>query len=94
MPVGNPTWEAKGSLVAPGALSAAAHFVDREYGSHGYRIGIAMSSGAVVAFEVAHSDGSRFNIIADKWGNVRTVPQDVAAAERMFKDMHRNAVQS
>ena len=78
MSAGNSIWEAKGSLVAPDALSAAAHFVDREYGSYGYRIGIAMSSGAVTAFEVAHFDGSRFNVLVDKWGNARTAPQDQA----------------
>ena len=79
---------------SPDAMGAASAFVSREYGYTGYRLGLAANTGAVSIFEVAACDGSRFNVAADKWGNVKSVPDDRAEAEQMIKDMHKNAVQA
>ncbi len=59
--------------VKPEAMSAAAHYIDREYG-YGYRIGLASwtFSGDGI-FSVRHSDGSEFYIVADRYGNVARV---------------------
>ena len=79
---------------SPDAMGAASAFVSREYGYTGYRLGLAANTGAVSIFEVNHYDGSRFNVVADNWGNVRTLPQDPAGSERIIRDMHKNAVQA
>jgi hypothetical protein len=72
-------------------MSAAAHYVEREYG-YGYRIGLAIG-GRVSVFEVAHSDGSRFNIAADCWGNVQRIPDDASAeqASAQISEMAKQA---
>ena len=61
---------------APDSMSAAAAHVDREYGCTGYRIGLAGVDRRIAIFEVVCSDGSRFNLLADRWGNVRRVPDE------------------
>lgn len=60
--------------VSPEAMIAAAAHVDREYG-YGYRIGIVTSNytgGGL--FCVRASDGSRFRVFADRYGNVERIP--------------------
>ena len=52
------------SHVNPEAMQAAAAHVAREYGYTGYTIGVALAQYRVVVFEVRHSDGSAFNIVA------------------------------
>jgi hypothetical protein len=81
-------------FASPDAMNAVAHYVSHEYGDYGYQIGLAMTSGAVGVFEVRHSDGSAFNVVADRWGNVRRVPDDASSMEAVtiIRDMHRNAV--
>jgi len=78
---------------APDAFSAAAHYVEREYG-YGYRMGLAARFGAIAVFEVRHGDGSAFNVIADRWGNVQRVPDDASVedARRQIERMHEAAV--
>ena len=73
-------YSANGVMASPEALSAAAHYIEREYG-YGYRLGIspAIAARSVTVFEVAHFDGSRFNIVADRWGNVERIPDGVTA---------------
>lgn len=51
-------------------LSSAAGYLVRNWGDYGYRFeGIESPSGAVSVFRVVCSDGGRFSIVADKWGN-------------------------
>jgi hypothetical protein len=56
-------------LVSPDAMIAAAAHVEREYG-YGYRIGIKASNWLTGVFEVHASDGSEFELISDRYGNV------------------------
>ena len=63
-----------GHQVSPDAMIAAAAHVEREYG-YGYRIGLAsadFSGGGL--FCVTASDGARFRLYADRYGNVVRVP--------------------
>lgn len=62
-------------MVAPDAMIAAAAHVEREYGVSGYQIGLAWSdwSGAG-CFDVRASDGARFRLYVDRYGNVTRVP--------------------
>lgn len=57
--------------VKPDALAAAAAAVEREWGS-GYGIEAVHAIGYTggVRLEVVASDGSRFQVAADRWGNV------------------------
>ena len=53
-------------------MSSAAGYLTREWGDYGYRFeGIETRPHAVSVFRVVCSDGGRFSIIADKWGNTR-----------------------
>ncbi len=77
--------------ISPDAMIAAASHVEREYG-YGYRIAIALTATRAAVFEVSHFDGSRFNLVADKWGNVRRPEVDTAdAATALCIEMQREA---
>lgn len=53
-------------------MSSAAGYLVKNWGDYGYRFeGIESRSFAVSVFRVVCSDGSRFVIVADKWGNAR-----------------------
>lgn len=80
----------------PDAMSAAAAYVDCEYGPYGYRLGVALETGACTVFDVRHFDGSCFNIVADKWGNVVRIADGVdrTTAEEVIRQAHRQAVAS
>jgi hypothetical protein len=53
-------------------MSSAAGYLTREWGDYGYRFeGIETRTYAVSVFRVVCSDGGRFSIVADKWGNTR-----------------------
>jgi hypothetical protein len=57
------------------ALSAAAGFVARTWGEYGYRVE-RVAAGSVwggVRLGIACSDGSRFTVESDRYGNVREV---------------------
>jgi hypothetical protein len=76
----------------PDVIQTAGAFVSRDWGEYGYSIAPAMRSGAVYVFEVAHYDGSRFNIAVDRWCNVRALSDDLATAEDQVRAMHYTAV--
>lgn len=67
-------------LAPTDAVAAAASLIDRDYGSHGYRLGYAgllpgSSSRYCEAdhvFQVKASDGSRFLVVVDAYGNDHT----------------------
>jgi hypothetical protein len=85
-------YECHGAAYAhPDALQAAARLVDDEWGGHGYVMGIARGDGTVAIFEVVHFDGSRFNIVADKYGNARPVSEDADAARVEVDEFTANA---
>jgi hypothetical protein len=73
--------------------SAAGHLV-RNWGDYGYRFeGIETCTFAVSVFRVCRSDGGRFSIVADKWGNTRhldTHSSDDGLAD-LVAEMHANA---
>ncbi len=75
----NAMFSARDEVRAPIA-SSAANYVCREYGETGYRIGLCWTTGRVGVFEVSAGDGSRFNIIADAWGNAETIAEDATEA--------------
>lgn len=64
-----------GPMSSLDAVACAARFVEREWGEHGYRIGVESTN----VFRVRCSDGSEFRVVADRWGNTRAVPQDMPA---------------
>jgi hypothetical protein len=59
--------------IVPDALIAAGGYVNREYGATGYRIEAIECYGPVTAFRVRCSDGGRFFVVADRWGNCESV---------------------
>lgn len=55
-------------------LSAGAAYLSREWGECGYTItGVESPTAYVALLRVCASDGSRFTILADRWGNCRSV---------------------
>lgn len=70
----------------PEAMMAVAAHVEREYG-YGYRIGVAHTETPVAVFEVSACDGSRFNLVADRWGNVQEIPEDATRLEAIHQVM-------
>lgn len=89
--------------ISPDQLASAGSYIAREWGDYGYRIEeIESPTRAVSAFHVVASDGSRFTVLADKWGNVRHLDTHefggYARAERSefltsaVAAMHANAV--
>jgi hypothetical protein len=82
-------------------MSAAAAYIAREWGGYGYRIELIESpTRAVSVFHVVASDGGRFIIAADTWGNTRgpvdshgyDTPERAAALTALVTEMHANAV--
>jgi hypothetical protein len=72
-------------FVSPDAMIAAAAHVEREYGS-GYRIGVVASGwlgGGL--FQVRASDGSEFELVSDRYGNV-TRPDEHAERQAEVPD--------
>lgn len=68
---------APGSAIRPEALAAISSYVSHEYGTTGYVVETITGYRRSVALAVvAHSDGSRFAVIADEWGNAETMPDD------------------
>jgi hypothetical protein len=78
--------------ISPDQLASAASFIAREWGDYGYRIeGIESPTHAVSLFHVACSDGSRFIVAADRYGNCHDI-QPGSDAVAMVREMHANAV--
>lgn len=74
--------------MAPDAVIEVASKVNREWGSHGYAIQ-ALTEGPVYGSAIAevwHSDGSRFFVGADRYGNSVHADErfDVAAQLRIL----------
>lgn len=60
--------------ITPDQLTAAGAWIARYYGDIGYAVeSIASPTRYVTLFHVVASDGSRFVVLADKWGNCRDV---------------------
>jgi hypothetical protein len=58
--------------ITPDQLASAGSYIARTWGDYGYRVeGIESPSRVVSLFYVYASDGSRFTVAADKWGNCR-----------------------
>ena len=86
--------------ISPDALIAAGGYVNREYGPTGYRFEAIECFGPVTAFRVRCSDGGRFFVIADRWGNCESVTCEGYESESfdnpklatIIEDMYRKAV--
>ena len=79
--------------VTPDQMASAGGYISREWGDYGYRIeGIESPTHAVAVFRVVASDGSRFAIAADKWGNCRALPDGDIARRTVITVMHDHAV--
>ena len=59
--------------ISPDQLVAAGGYVNREYGPVGYQFEAIDSHGPITAFRVRCSDGGRFFVIADRWGNCESL---------------------
>ena len=77
-------------------MSSAASYLIRNWGDYGYRFeGIETRTFAVSVFRVVCSDGGRFSIVADKWGNTShldTHNSDDGLAE-LVAGMHAKATE-
>ncbi len=82
------------SVTADQMSSAAGHLA-RNWGDYGYRFeGIETRTRAVTVFRVCASDGGRFAIVADKWGNCRDLDTHNSddGLNELVTEMHANAV--
>ena len=82
-------------------VMAAASYIQREWGDYGYRIeAVESPTRAVSLFHVVASDGGRFIVAADKWGNTGgpvgshgyDSPERTAALTELVSEMHAQAV--
>lgn len=86
--------------ISPDALIAAGGYVNREYGPVGYQFEAIDSHGPITAFRVRCSDGGRFFVIVDRYGNCESVTCreykdeqfDNAELLAVVEDMIRKAV--
>ncbi len=80
--------------ITPDQLASAGSYISHEWGDYGYRIeGIESPSVRVSVFRVCASDGSRFSVLADRYGNTRhldTHSSDAGLAD-MVCEMHAKA---
>jgi hypothetical protein len=76
-------------------MSSAAGYLVKNWGDYGYRFeGIETRTHAVSVFRVCCSDGGRFCIVADKWGNAQhldTHADNEAGLHELVTEMHANA---
>jgi len=80
--------------ITPDQLTAAGSWVARHWGEDGYVFErIESPTPAVSVFHVVASDGSRFAVVADKWGNCRDT--DTTSGEErippLVKEVSRHA---
>lgn len=72
-------------------MSAAASYLARQWGEYGYHVeAIETPSIRVSLFRVIASDGSRFTIATDTWGNCRDWESSDGERERVL-EMHAKA---
>ena len=77
--------------ITAGQMSAASGYLTRNWGDYGYRFtGIESPTTKVSLFHVAFSDGSRFTIAADRWGNCREI-HPASDPAPMVAEMHAKA---
>jgi len=86
--------------ITPDQLAAAGSYISREWGDCGYRIeSIESPTHAVSLFHVCASDGARFIVAVDKWGNHGDAvdshgyetPERTEALAVAVRDMHEVA---
>jgi hypothetical protein len=80
--------------ITPDQLASAGSYIAREWGDYGYSIErIESPSRRVSVFRVVCSDGGRFSVLADRYGNCRHLDthnsDDGLAA--MVAEMHAKA---
>jgi hypothetical protein len=77
--------------ITPDQLCSAGGYISANWGDHGYRIeAVESPTHAVSLFHVACSDGSRFTVAADRWGNCQDIQPSYDSA-RIIADMHAAA---
>lgn len=68
--------------ITPDQLSAAGGYIARTWGDHGYTVEeITSPSWLVSLFHVRMTDGSRFVVACDRWGNCRDAGDSHGYAE-------------
>ncbi len=75
-------------------MSSAAGYLVRNWGDYGYRFeAIETRTYAVSVFRVVCSDGGRFSIVADKWGNTSHLDthNSDAGLDELVSEMHAKA---
>lgn len=85
--------------VTPDQLSAAGGYISRQWGDYGYRVEeIESATARVSLFHVVASDGSRFTVLADRYGNCRDADTHgtsgagrVAVLADLISEMHAKA---
>src|SRR5215472_13291838 len=89
--------------ITPDQLTSAGGHIAREWGDYGYRIeSIESPTHAVSLFHVRASDGARFVVAVDKWGNTGgpvdshgyETPERTAALTALVREMHTHATGS
>ena len=89
--------------ITPDQLCSAGGYISAEWGDHGYRIELIESpTRAVSLFHVVCSDGGRFIVAADRWGNCEKAadshgygtPERTAELAVVVARMHAAAVAS
>jgi hypothetical protein len=87
--------------ITPDQLASAGGHIARMWGDYGYRIeAIESPTRAVSLFHVCASDGSRFIVPIDKWGNAGEAvdshgyetPERTEALSKVVREMHARAV--
>jgi len=80
--------------ITPDQMASAGSYISHEWGDYGYSIeGVESPSRRVSVFRVVASDGSRFVVVADRYGNCRhfdTHSSDDGLAE-LVAEMHVKA---
>jgi hypothetical protein len=88
--------------ITPDQMAAAGSYIARSWGDFGYSIEkIESPTNRVSLFHVVASDGSRFIVAADRYGNCRyadshgyKAPAREAAVSAMVVEMHKAAAAS
>lgn len=83
--------------ISPEQLASAGGYITRNWGDHGYTIEeISSPTARVSIFRVRYTDGSRFAVAVDKWGNAHHVDtfetRNPPALKVMIAEMHARAV--
>lgn len=81
--------------VTPDQLASAGSYIAHNWADYGYRIeGIETRTHAVTVFRVVASDGGRFSVVADKWGECRDLDthNGDAGLDELVREMHAKAV--